>query len=455
MRNFDRRHPSPRSHFGRRRMLASLGAGALAAPFVPLLQSAAGGPETPPKRLVMFFSPHGTIRDEWLPTGGETDFVLPTILQPLEPFRDRTLVIDGLEIVPSGPPGGMHTVGPAYLFTGSPMLEGDLFLHEAIGTPHGWNSGPSIDQVIADEVSAESAFHSLVLGIQSSGYSFPGSRISYRAAEQPVAPLGSPQQAFDLLFGDAGLDTATALKLKAERLAVIDAITPDLQSLRTKLGVEDRMKIDAHLAAIESIGQQLQNTFTCAPPDIGEEVTGPFDPAAIEPLARQQLDILAAALSCRGTNVASVMARVGENDDLAYPFLGFTDTHHNGLSHAPDEDLVAKGKSVQIYRWYAEQLAYLCEKLDAIIEPDGSTVLDNTIIVWGSEIAKGNTHSWQQMPFVVLGGGGGALDTGRFVQVPGQNHCRLLVAIANAMGLPLTAFGGFDDGGGALTEILV
>jgi hypothetical protein len=215
------------------------------------------------------------------------------------------------------------------------------------------------------------------------------------------------------------------------------------------------LKIDAHLAAVESIGQQLQNSFACAPPDIGAEVAAPHDPAVIEPIARQQLDILAAALSCRATNVASVMVRVGENDDLAYPFLGFTDTHHNGLSHAPDEDLVARAKSVQIYRWYAEQLAYLCQNLDAIGEPDGSTVLDNTIIVWGSEVAKGNTHSWQQMPFVVMGGGAGALDTGRFVQVPGQNHCRLLLALAHAMDVPLQEFGGFYAGGGPLTEILV
>ncbi|MEX1368268.1 MAG: DUF1552 domain-containing protein, partial [Nannocystaceae bacterium] len=94
------------SRFSRRRLLRGLGLSAAAAPFIPLLESSAGGPEAPPKRLLVFFHPHGVIRDTWLPVGSESDFTLQAMLEPLAPFQDRMVVVDGMQIVPSGPPGG-------------------------------------------------------------------------------------------------------------------------------------------------------------------------------------------------------------------------------------------------------------------------------------------------------------------------------------------------------------
>lgn len=441
------------SGLSRRALLRGLGVSAAALPFVPLLESAAGGLEQPPKRFITFYHPHGTIREAWLPTGTPDDFVLSEILAPLEPFRDRTTIIDGLSVFPSGPPGGQHTVGPAYVFTGSPMLEGDTFLHDAVGTPHGWNSGPSIDQAIAAEIGDDTPFRSLVLGVQSSPSAHPGARISYAAANAPLAPAGDPGFVFELLFGEQGIDTATAAKRRADRLSVIDTVLPELTALRPKVSTADRIKLDAHLAAIAEMQQQFANAFTCGVPDIGPPILAPNLDESMAAVADQQFAMLAAALACGATNVASVMCRVGENDYRTYPFLGFPDSHHE-TSHAPDDDAVARGKLVDIYRWYAEQLAGFCARLDAIVEPDGSTVLDNTIILWGSEIGVGNTHAWTNMPFVVLGGGQGALQTGRFLQFPGQNHCRLLTTMAQAMGLQVDAFGGFDDGSGALPGML-
>lgn len=444
---------SPRRSLSRRTLLRGLGVSAAALPFVPLLESAAGGPEQPPKRFITFFHPHGTIREAWLPTGSADAFVLPEILAPLEPFRDRTLVIDGLSVVPSGPPGGQHTVGPAYVFTGSPMLEGPTFMHDAVGTPHGWNSGPSIDQAIAAVIGTTTPFRSLVLGVQASDAAHPGARISYAAPKFSLTPASDPRFVFDLLFGEQGIDTATAAKRRADRLAVIDNVLPELNALRPKVSVADRTKIDAHLAGVAEMQQQFNNAFACGVPDIGPPILAPNLDDEMAAVADQQLTMLAAAFACGATNVASVMCRVGENDHRTYPFLGFPDSHHD-TSHAPDGDTAARGKLVDIYRWYAEQVAGLCARLDAIVEPDGSTVLDNTIILWGSEIGVGNTHAWTNMPFVVLGGGQGALDTGRFLQFPGQNHCRLLTTMAQAMDLDVDAFGGFDDGTGALPGVL-
>ena len=447
-----RRHPF-NPNFGRRRLLQTLGVSATVSPFLPLLRSAAGGPETPPVRLLLMFHPHGTIRENWLPTGTSSDFTLPAILDPLAPYQDRLVVIDGLDIVPSGPPGGTHTVGPAYLFTGSPMLEGDEFLHPAVGTPHGWGSGPSVDQVVAEQIGTQTPFKSLEFGVQTSINNHPGARISYAGADQPLTPERNPHSMFERIFGDFGVDTQTAAKLKAERLSVIDVVKPQLQVVHNQVAADDRIKIEAHLDGIRAMEQALSAEYVCTPPNIGDPVDlGSFGNTEI--ISHQQLDLLLEAFACQATNVANVMFRVGENDNNPYAFIGIDDPHHT-TTHAGDSDAAARAEMTTIYRWYAQQLAYLAAGLDAIEEPDGSTVLDNTLVVWGTEIAKGNNHSWENMPFVLLGGAGGRLQTQRFHQFDGENHCRLLTSICNVMGLPVTEFGGFDDGSGPLPGIAV
>lgn len=164
--------------FSRRRILQGLGVGAAAAPFLPLLESAAGGPEAPPKRFIVFYHPHGTYRPNWLPDGTETDFQLSPILQPLSAFKQKMVVVDGLDVMAGGPPGGPHMVGAAYVFTGSPMMDDPLFEHATSGGPHGWASHASIDQAIAAQIGQDTAFASLEFGVQT-GAPFPGARISY------------------------------------------------------------------------------------------------------------------------------------------------------------------------------------------------------------------------------------------------------------------------------------
>jgi len=443
------RHPF-RSSFSRRHLLAGLGVSAAVAPFIPLLESAAGGPEAPPKRLLLMFHPHGTIYDRWVPTGTATDFALPTILSPLAPFQDRLVVLDGLKIAVDGPPGGPHTVGPAYLWTGSPMLAGDEFNHPCCGM-HGWASSASVDQAIAAQIGNDTPFRSLEFGVQTGG-SHPGSRMSYVAANQPLAPERDPFAMFERIFGDQSIDTEAAARRKAERLAVIDLVKPELDTLTAKVSQTDRNKIDTHLSAIEQMQNQFSSTYTCELPDLGDPVEiGSYDNTEV--VSRQQLDLITEAFACGVTNVASIMYRRGENDNFPYPFLGIADGHHT-LSHDGPSNAASQDALTAIYRWHADQLAYLAARMDAIIEPDGSTLLDNTIIVWGSEIAVGNTHSMANMPFVMLGGGGGSIDTGRFLQYPGQNHNRLLVSLCQAFGLDVQSFGGFDDGSGPLPGLL-
>jgi hypothetical protein len=438
-------------HFSRRRLLASLGVSAAVAPFLPRLESLAGE-RSSPRRFFVFFTPHGTIRDRWLPTGSETDFVLPQILEPLAPLQDRLVVVDGLSVKIGGPPGGPHTVGPSYVMTGSPMLEGDEFVHSGAGGPHGWASSISIDQAIADAIGTQTPFKSLEFGVQTGG-NHPGSRISYAGPSQPLAPEPDPFAMFERIFGKQGIDPAVANAVRAERLAVLDAVKPELDAVMGQVSQLDRMKIEAHLAGIEQMQAQLAATYDCAPPELGPAVDlGDWGNA--DAITAQQIDLAVAAFACGATNVASLMMRRGENDGFPYPFAGL-DVEHHLSTHAGDSDTATWDELALVYRWYAEQVAALATKLDAIVEPDGTTMLDNTVILWASEIAKGNNHAWDDMPFVLVGGGGGAIETGRFVSYPGVNHCRLLVTLARAFGLELDTFGGFDDGSGPLPGLLV
>lgn len=438
--------------FSRRRMLQTMGVSAAAAPFVPLLQSAKGGEEKAPKRFILFFTPHGTIKENWVPTGTSTDFELSPILSPLEPVKDRVVVIEGLDVKVDGPQGGPHTTGPAYLFTGSPMQDGDAFQHQSSGGPHGWGSGISVEQEIANEIGTTTPFRSLELGVQTGG-AHPGSRISYAGPGQPMAPERDPAAVFQQIFGGANNDAATKAKLKAERLRTVDIVKAELDSLQGKVNQSDRLKIEAHLAGVSQIEDWVNAEYDCSDFDPGEVVPFAQD-AFADVVAQQQIDIMVESMACGVTNVGSLMIRRGENDGQTYPFLG-DDTEHHITTHAMMEDQVARAWLTSVYTWYAEMLAYLATRLDAIEDPQGGTMLDNTVILWGSEIARGRDHGWDDMPFVMVGGGGGSVRTERYHSFAGDNHCKLLVSCCNAMGVDINAFGGFDDGSGPLPGILV
>ncbi len=158
---------------------------------------------------------------------------------------------------------------------------------------------------------------------------------------------------------------------------------------------------------------------------------------------------MTAALACNLTSVASLQLKVGDNDNNPYPWLGITDSHHP-LSHSGDGDLVARDKLTKIYTWYADRFAYFLGKLDAIPEGNG-TLLDNTLVVWSSEIGKGNNHSFSKLPVVLAGGIGGKVVTGRYLVYDNVPHNRLLVAMCHAMGLDqVQKFGSTDQGMGSL-----
>jgi hypothetical protein len=435
--------------FSRRTALLGLGAGAALSPFLPLLE-AEGGQPTIPRRVVLFFTPHGTLFDRWRPAGSELEWSLSPLLAPLARFKEKLVVIDGMGIREGNGPGAPHTKGPALLWTASPLLMEDTFTREdgSGGMFFGWNSAPSFDQVLAERFVGMTPFKSLELGVRSGG-GFPGAHMIYSDARTPVAPVQDPNRMFDQLFAEALAPDAERERRRAERRAILSHVRGELAPLATRVSRHDRIKIERHYETLVDLEATLVPRLAeCSPP------ARPGDRGAVDEIPwvlDRQIEILAAAMACDLTRIASLQFRVGENDGSVYPWLGLPDTEHHITTHSTlteDHDRLAI-----IYAWYADRFAYLLERLDAVPEGDG-TMLDHTMVIWGSELGVGRSHDFSRVPFVVAGGGLHGVRTDRFLDLSNQPHNRLIVSAMRFMGASdVDAFGATDEGGGALSEL--
>jgi hypothetical protein len=431
----------------RRRFLAGLGATCVAAPLLPIL-NASGQEALFPKRLILFFTPHGTIWDAWMPTGSGTDFALGPILKPLERHQKKLVVLSGIRMEDVGV-GAPHTKGLPLLWTGSKLIEDMTFTREdgSGGMYYGWNGGPSVDQVIAKTLAGQTPYASLELGLRSGGTN-PASRMIYSAPQRPLEPETDPWAAFTRLFA---MQSDRQIK---ERLSAVDLLRAELGRIKPKIAKEERLKIEAHTDAIDHLEKRLQTRASaCAGPVLGA-AQNPNDNALTEGVTDSQMQVITSALACDLTRVASFQYAFGDNDNASYPWLGISDGHHT-LSHEPETNLDAKAKLIQIYTWYAEKFAVLLDQLDGVPEGDG-TLLDNSMVIWGSELGTGLSHSFAPTPFVAAGGGAGAFKTGRFLEFGGQaSHNRLLVSILRAFGQDVDTFGDTDTSKGELDGFLV
>jgi hypothetical protein len=434
----------------RRQFLGRVGATAAVAPFVPLFDAHA---QSGPKRLILLFTPHGTLYELWKPTGTETAFTLPPLLAPLARFQKKIVVLGGIAMPDKGV-GAPHTKGLPLIYTASTLLEDMTFIRGdgSGGRYFGWNSGPSVDQFILQKTGAKTAYPSLELGVRSGG-SHPASRMIFAEAKRPLGPEQNPYSFYDRLFTNKG-DA-----LRAERHSAIDSVRADLTALRTRLAAEDRPKLDAHLDAVRAVEKRLDvNNSQCLGMPMPMALGGTrLDPNAADNTpwtVDRQFELMTLAMACDATRFASLQFTVGDNDNSTYKWLGISDQGHHSLTHAPDTDMNAHAELQKIYTWYADRFAYLLERLDSVPEGNG-TMLDNSLVVWGSELGKGNSHSFSNTPFVLAGGAGGALKTGRFLDYPkGTTHNRLLVSICNMFGVPVDKFGNTDPAAGPLPRLV-
>jgi len=222
-------------------------------------------------------------------------------------------------------------------------------------------------------------------------------------------------------------------RLLADRKSVLDFVKDDLTRLESRFSAADRARLDAHLTSVQTIEQQLSaGTQMCATPTMPARI----DPEAMEnfpTIAKLQMDLMLLALTCGMTNIATFMFANADSWQY-YPWIGINEEHHT-MSHAADSDTATMEKLVQINIWTAQQITYMLDGLAKAIDTDGSSVLDNSLLLWGNELGKGNTHTYQDIPWVMAGGVGGQFRMGRFLQYQHQPHNNMLVAIAQAFGL--------------------
>jgi hypothetical protein len=419
-----------------RRRLLGAGAGVLASSLLPRGVLADGGSPVP-KRLVIVFTANGTIYNQWLPQGSGTSFTLSPILTPLAPYKDRLLILDGINVKSAATgPGDDHMKGMGHMLTGIELLPGNT--QGGAGTPAGLAGGISIDQRIVADIGSQTRYPSLEFGVMVQN-SDVWSRMIYAGANQPLPPMEDPVAAFSRLFASSQMSSQAAATLLKRRQSVLDFAQASLGSLATRISSDDAVRVQQHQASVAAIEKQLiGQSASCMPPTV--QTQSLTDINNYPAIAKVQTDLLVAAMACDQTRIASLQFSHSVSD-IPMPWLNISTGHHT-LSHTPDTDTVSQASLVTINTWYATQFAYLLKGLDAVVESDGTTLLDNCMVIWINELSKGNVHSHQPLPIVIAGKLGGALNTGRVLSFsPQQPHNNFLVTVANLMGTNITTFG--------------
>jgi hypothetical protein len=442
----------------RRTVLSALGISALA-PFVPVLDAEAERSGIP-KRLVLFYHPFGTFIDQWRPTGTQSDFSFASsITAPLEPHKADLVVLDGLQLryhyleIPGDP----HQAGMAMLWSGAsplhcddPANDGTCLAEGGQDGTVGWGGGITIDQFIADRLAPPTAFRTLELGVDTYGSSI-SECMSYAGAGLPIPPEVDPVKAWSNLFGDFTGNELEVQRRLARRHTALATVAAELDRLHGKVSAHDRLKIEQHLAAVADVESQLDGLLgACTPPD-APTAYDPHDSTYFMETARAQIDLIVASLACDRTRIASLQLKDENGGNVSW--LDPNALYFHGLSHQQGDWQTLMPLA---YRDFSILFAYLVERLAAVPMPDGTRLLDNTLVAWGSAQSDAYAHSMGPIPFVLAGGCQGAIETGRWLQYPSPvNHNRLLVSIAHAMGVDdVETFGGdWDDGSGPLPSL--
>jgi hypothetical protein len=422
------------THSTRRQFLRRLGLSAAALPFIPVLPSFAATPGTRPQRIIFMFSPNGTVPPDFWPDQQGADFKLKRILAPLEPFRSRMLTLKGISNKIRGDGDG-HMRGISCLLTADELLPGNI--QGGSDKPAGWARNISIDQEIRNYLQrcpdTRTRFGSLELGVAVPNRADPWTRKSYAGANQPLAPLSDPYALFERLYGQS--------KDREHLGSVLDPVRDDLRAVARHLDAEEKALLEQHAALVRDLERDLQSGDTTRllfPPPVLEPGVA-LDNDGIPKISTMQIDLLVSALANDMARVATLQYTnsVGQ---ARMRWLGVNEDHH-GLSHESDKNLDAQEKLVRINTWFCEQLVELARKLDAIPEPGRSgSMLDHTTIIWTNELGKGNSHSLDNIPFVMVGGGLG-FKTGRALEFDNIAHNRLWLSIAHAFGHPIDSFG--------------
>lgn len=417
----------------RRQFLRDLGVSAAALPFVLNLSSFARAAGSRPKqRMVVMFSPNGIVPDTFWPDAEGTDFTFKESLEPLAPFKDKTLILHGVCDKVRGD-GDNHMRGIGCLLTGTELFPGNI--QGGSDTPAGWASGLSIDQEIKNYLQANAEtrtrFGSLEFGVMVPERADTWTRMVYSGPNKPVAPIDDPYQMFAKLYGRQ--------KDKAHLKSVLDGLHEDLKKVRQSVSAADRRLIEEHEAFVRQMEHELNAPAQEGPPapDLPAGIKEEND--NIPKIGKLQMDLMVNSFAADFARIATLQF-TNSVGGAKHRWIGVDEGHHE-LSHHPDSNEDTKKKLTKINRWYAEQFAYLAQRLQETPEPGGEgSMLDHTTLIWTNELGKGNSHTLDNIPFVMVGGGLG-FTTGRSLKFKKVAHNRLLLALAHSFGHRITKFG--------------
>ena len=416
------------------------------------------------KYAVFCYTPDGVNQAAFWPSGGERDFLLSPILAPFAAYRDKLLVLgpqlsngtpqNGSGLTYSGPTPQHQApvtlsarVGKGCEQGGDACIAGDRGLRYLDQSTAVNNiDGPSIDTVIGKAVVGDSVFANLNFGMHPIGGDTP-SDINFAEDGTSLKRMETADEAWNRVFGMPIDPSATQEAALRKHTAVTDFLHARFAALRPEVSAYDRQVLDSHLTSLRAYEEQARRRAeaTCEPP---VRIAVPSDETAVrtgadtEQLCPFFMDLISSALACNLTKVASVTFGYpggGDAGGLRMPWLGFTDPLH-GVSHHGN-DATALDKYEKMHTWIASQIAGLMDRLASVTDASGATLLDQTVIYWFNRHGDGNAHSNFALPNVLLGGAGGAFEMGRFLQLPGTSPTRVLISIANAMGVDVPTFG--------------
>ncbi len=388
------------------------------------------------QRLVVMFSPNGIVPNAFWPEaeGTLTEPMLKDILKPLSPFRERTLILHGICDKVRGD-GDAHMRGIGCLLTGTELFPGNI--QGGSHTPAGWASGLSIDQEIKNFLQRDAAtrtrFGSLEFGVMVPDRADTWTRMVYSGPNQPIAPIDDPYQMFAKLYG--------RLRDQESLRSILDDLQGDLGRVSQVVSTEDRRLLNEHASFVREMEQELRAGSAAA---VGHAVPR-LDPGVrnendnMPRTTRMQIDLMVNSFVADFSRVATLQV-TNSVGNARMRWLNVSEGHH-AISHKEDRDREAQDQLTRINKWYCEQFAYLARRLAETPEPGGGgSLLDNTLLVWTNELGKGNSHTLDNIPFVLVGNGLN-FRMGRSLKYPRVAHNRLLMALAHGFGHRVERFG--------------
>ncbi len=426
-------------HLSRRALLRGAGA-ALA---LPLLESmipagvARAAAAVPRTRLACVYVPHGAVMSKWTPAQLGTGFEFPEILKPLEPFRERVNVVSGLTLPlaygQDASAGANHTRSSAVYLTGSkPGVGAEAEL------------GISVDQVAARHMGQDAPLPSLELSIEDGGLSCGAglscayrNTISWQTPKSPLPMENNPQVVFERLFGDGSTTQERAARREQAR-SLLDSIMGEVSSLQRTLPASDRSRLDRYLTDVREVerrialaGQQVPTSLKL--PDAPTGIPDDFDVHI-----KLMFDLQVLAWQADVTRVTTLMF-AKEVSNAVYPASGVREPFHNLSHHSNVPDNIVR--LTQLNQYHARTFAYLLEKLRNTADGEG-TLLDHSLVLYGSGMSNSNQHDHDPLPIVVAGGATGKVKGGRHIQAaPKTPLSNLLLAMLHKLDVPAESFG--------------